>query len=412
MPKIKNIREQFPYLNKNKKTIYFDNGATTLKPETVIKAESDYLTYIAANPHSVDYESAFEANEVLLKTRKLVKEFINADNEKEVIFTSGATESLNQVAFGIEDLISENDEILITNLEHSSELLPWVIVAKKKKAIIKEIPLNNDLSIDVDKLMKMINKKTKVVTFSTVSNTIGAWNDSQAIIKAIRKKNPKVIVAVDAAQSIGHIKTDVKNWDVDFLSFSAHKMYGPFGVGVLYGKEEYLEQLTPFKYGGGMSASINLKELSYEPEPIPARLEAGTPNISGIYAFAKAIEFINDLGIDKIHEYETGLKEYAKRAILTNELEKEFDFYNLENDSPIILFNAKGLNPQDIATYLANDYDIDVRSGAHCARLTDEVIKTKITIRASLAVYNTTKEIDTLVEALKNSDHFLDHLFK
>lgn len=271
------------------------------------------------------------------------------------------------------------------------------------------MPLKPNFQIDEKQLAQLITKKTKVLSFASISNTIGVKNDVSTITRTAKAINPNLVVCVDAAQSIGHEKIDVQAWGVDFLAFSAHKMYGPFGVGVLYGRLPLLEALEPLTYGGGMSLSVNLTDLTYQSTTLPARLEAGTPNIAGIYAFSKAIDFINEIGLDQIESYERDLKAYARAAISKAKLPKQIVFYNLDNEAPMLLFNIKGINPQDIASYLSHDYQISVRSGAMCARLTDQ-LGFKTSLRASFGIYNSPIEIDRLIKALQNVDHFLDHV--
>ncbi|AEM68650.1 aminotransferase class V-fold PLP-dependent enzyme [Mycoplasma putrefaciens] len=411
MDKFINIREQFPVLKNNPKMIYFDNGATTLKHQSVIQAELDFLNYISANPHSSDYQTGFQAVEILNQTRSLTREFINAKKDQEIIFTSGATHALNQIAKGLAHLIQPDDEILITSLEHSANLLPWIEVANKTKAVVKPLFLTDHFSIDLDKLELLINSKTRVVSFAHISNTTGYVNDVKKIVQKIRSLNSNTIIVVDAAQSAAHAKIDVQDWDVDFIAIAAHKMYGPFGIGVLYGKYHLLDQLEPLLSGGGMSLEIEHDLINYQLAELPRRLEAGTPNISAIAAFKKTLEFLNDLGIENIASYEHYLKSYLIKQIKSNDLEKYVTFYNINNQSPLLIFNVKNINPQDIAHFLDSKYNIATRAGAHCARRLVDVIDTKLTVRVTFAVYNTTTEIDQLISALKNADKFLDALF-
>ena len=403
------MRAQFGYLKSNPQEIYFDSSATALKPLVVSEAEQFYYEHINANPHSVDYQNAYQSNQILSQTRKQVQAFINAQSEQEIIFTSGASFGLNQIAFGLRDYLNPGDEIFISALEHSSNLVPWWVLAQEKQLVIKEIPLTKTFAVDLDQLSKMITPKTKVVSFAGVSNTIGISNDVKKITSAIKQANPQTLVCVDGAQSVGHQKTDVQAWGVDFFTFSAHKMYGPFGVGVLYGNLKVLETLKPLVFGGGMSEEVVIEPLKYQLAPLPERLEAGTPNIAGIYAFGKALDFINEIGIETIHDHELDLKKYAQAKIKAANLSSDLVFYNLENDAPMLLFNLKGVNPQDIASFLAHDYHISVRSGAMCARLTAG-LGFKISVRVSFGIYNTYQEIDKLVTGLKNIEHFLDHV--
>ncbi|WP_434323486.1 aminotransferase class V-fold PLP-dependent enzyme [Mycoplasma capricolum] len=405
------IRQQFPLLKNHPNLIYFDNGATTLKPNSVIDAEINYLKNISTNPHSTDYKIGFQALEILNETRKTVKQFINANKESEIVFTSGTTQSINMIAKGLVNLINKDDEILITSLEHSSNLVPWIWLKNKTNAIIKNLKLTDEFGIDLSKLEKLITNKTKIVSFAHISNTTGYINDVKKIIKKIRSINKNVIIVVDVAQSIAHFKVDVKDWDVDFIAFSAHKMYGPFGVGILYGKYELLDKLEPLNLGGGSSLAVSKDFTSYTLKTLPEKLEAGTLNISAISAFKKAIEFILDIGINDIHLYEAELKKYVVKQIKNNNLESKITFYNLNNDSPLLIFNVNQINAQDIASFLDVKYNITSRSGSHCARRLEDVINTNSSLRISFAIYNTKAEIDQLILALNNTEKFLDIYF-
>ncbi|PTD31373.1 aminotransferase class V-fold PLP-dependent enzyme [Mycoplasma leachii] len=405
------IKKQFPLLKKHPNLIYFDNGATTLKPNSVINAQTNYLKNISTNPHSSDYKIGYQSLEILNNTRELVKNFINANHTSEIIFTSGTTQSINMIAKGLINLINQDDEILITSLEHSSNLVPWIWLKQKTNATIKNLELTNDFGIDINKLDQLITPKTKIVSFAHISNTTGYINNVKKIIQKIRSINQNVIIVVDVAQSIAHFKVDVKDWDVDFIAFSAHKMYGPFGVGILYGKYQLLDKLEPLNLGGGSSLTISKDFTSYTLKSLPEKLEVGTLNISNIYGFKKAIKFILKIGINNIHLYETKLKQYTRQQIKANHLENKITFYNLNNDSPLLLFNVNQINAQDISSFLDVKYNITSRSGAHCVRRLEDVIHIKSALRISFAIYNTTDEIDKLIDALKNTDKFLDIYF-
>ncbi|AXK51320.1 aminotransferase class V-fold PLP-dependent enzyme [Spiroplasma alleghenense] len=404
---MKEFTSSFPYLRENPNVVYFDNAATSLKPQIVIDAEKEYLEKIAANPHTLDYGNAFRAWEVLDITRNKALQFLKSPDNSQVIFTSGTTHSLNQVAFGLQNMIEPGDEILTTTLEHSSTLLPFLEVSRRNKALIKLLPLQNDGRIQMDEIANQITKKTKLVAFASSTNVLGGFNDVEKIVKAIRKVNPEIIVVIDAAQSIAHEVTDLKKWDADLVAFSAHKVFGPFGVGVLWGKTKILEKLVPIFYGGGMSGQVEGDLSSFELQELPARLEGGTPNISGIYGFSKALDFIEAIGFENIVAKENELKEYAiqKAKQIPHDLAT---FYNLDNNSPILTFNIRDYNPQDIATFFWVKYGIQVRSGSHCARIVKNQNIPPITVRASFSFFNTKEEIDKLFEAIKNSDNFLE----
>jgi len=407
---MKKWKKHFPFLTKHSKLVYFDSGATALKPKTVINAQAEYNKKIAANPHSTDYHYAVLANDVLSETRTKVQKFIKAKKSSEVVFTGGTTQSLNLVVNGLKPFLKANDEIWLTSIEHSSNLLPWIVLAKELNLKLREIPLNEDFSIDFKTLATKITKKSKVLTFANVSNTIGISNDVAKIVQAVRQENPEIIVVVDATQAVSHEAVDVVKMDVDFLAFSAHKMYGPFGVGILYGKEQWLEKIPPLTYGGGNNDYIDFETLEYELGWIPARFEAGTPNMSGIYAFGKAIDFIEKVSIAKIAEHEKALKKYLRQQFIKHDLKSRIITYNLNNNGPIFLFNIHGLNPQDVAAFLANSYNIATRSGAHCVRTSVNQLGVKISVRVSFGLYNSFKDIDRLILALQNLDQIFDHL--
>jgi len=407
---MKKWKKHFPFLTKHPKIIYFDTGATALKPKSVIAAQAEYDEIIAANPHSTDYHQAVLANDVLTETRKKVQNFIKAKKSQEIVFTSGTTQSLNIVVNGLKPFLKPNDEVWLTSIEHSSNLLPWIILAKELNLKLREVPLNEDFSIDVKTLVTKMSKKSSVLSFANISNTIGVSNDVAKIVKAVRKQNPEIIVVVDATQAIGHERIDVNKMDVDFLAFSAHKMYGPFGVGVLYGKEQWLEKIPPLTYGGGNNDYINFDNLEYELGYVPGRFEAGTPNMSGIYAFGKAIDFLEKVTIEKIATHEKELKRYLRQQFNKYELNHGITAYNLDNNGPLFLFNVHGLNPQDVAAFLTNSYNIATRSGAHCVRTSEKQIGIQISIRVSLGLYNTFKDVDQLIKALQNLDQVYDHL--
>lgn len=405
------LMKDFPVLKNNKNLIYFDNAATVLKPKSVIDAEINYLTENGANSHSSDFTNAILANELVTETRSKLVQFLNANDTQEIVFTSGTTHSLNQVAFGLKHLLKSNDEILLTALEHASNLFPWLIVAEEINAQIKMLNLKDNGQIDLNKMSKMISKKTKILAFAHGSNTVGTLNDVAEISALARKINPEIIIVIDAAQTVGHTVIDLKKWNVDFVAFSAHKMYGPFGIGVLWGQKNQLEKLIPLMYGGGMSYSVEQSLTSYQLNPLPERLEAGTINLSGVVGLNAALDYLNQIGLENIQIHETQLKKYAVNQIKKLGLTKTIDFYNLNNDSPLLTFNAKKWNAQDIANFLDHKYKIAVRSGAHCARLTKTVYGSESSVRASFAVYNTKKEIDIFLQALQKVDNFLDIIF-
>ena len=395
-------REDFPMLNKD--IIYFDNAATSLKPRCVIDKITDYYENYSANTHRGDYDLSYKVDMLIDNVREEVRKFINAQNKEEIVFTSGTTESINMISTGFfERIIEPGDEILITRTEHASNILPWFKLQNDYKAVIKYIDLDSSYHVTLDNVKKMITPRTKIISLAHVTNVIGDIRPIKEICSFAHDNN--IFVIVDGAQSAPHIKIDVKALDCDFYAFSAHKMYGPTGLGILYGKKELLEDLIPINLGGGMNESFDSpSEIILK--DVPTRLEAGTPNIASIIAFGEAIKYINSIGIDKINEREVYLRSY-----LVDKLIKipHIDIINIEADSSIVTFNVDGIFAQDVAFYL-NKYGICVRSGNHCAKLTKNEIHVNNTIRVSLSFYNTEKEIDTLVDLLSNKDKIMKEM--
>ena len=395
-------REDFPLLQKD--IIYFDNGATTLKPNCVISKIKEYYSEYSANINRGDYDISYKAELEYEKTRELVREFINASLKEEIIFTSGATESLNMIATGFfSQIIEPGDEILLTTSEHASNLLPWFRLAKKYGCVIKYIPLDDNLHLTVENFKKMITPQTRIIAIAGITNVIGDERPIKEITKVCHENN--IFVVLDGAQMVPHIKCDVSDLDVDFMAFSAHKMLGPTGVGVLYGKKELLDKLEPINVGGGMNESFNT-DGEYYYKDLPTRLEAGTPNIAGVIAFGEAIKYINKIGIDNIHERVLQLREY-----LINKLVKIpfVDIINLDSDCGIVSFNVDGIFAQDVSYYL-NKYNICVRAGSHCAKILKNETGVTNTVRVSLYFYNTEKEIDEFVNLIKNKEKILKEM--
>ena len=387
-------RDDFPMLEKD--IIYFDNGATSLKPKCVIDKVTDYYKNYSANAHRGDYDISYKVDVAYEQTRELVKDFINASSVEEIIFTSGTTESLNMIVNGFfANIIDAGDEILITTSEHASNVLPWFSLAKEYGCVVRFIPLDQSFHVTLENVKKSITPRTKVISLAGVTNVIGDIRPIKEITKFAHENN--IFVVVDGAQSVPHIKCDVTDLDIDFLAFSAHKMLGPTGVGVLYGKKELLEELEPINLGGGMNESFDdinnviLKDL-------PMRLEAGTPNIAGVIGFGEAIKYINKIGIDKIHERELYLRNYLIEKLVKI---PHIDIINLESDSGVVAFNVDNNFSQDVAFYL-NKYNICVRAGEHCAKILKNATGITNTLRISLYFYNTEAEIDILVELLKD----------
>lgn len=389
-------REDFPMLKQD--IIYLDNGATSLKPKCVIDKIVDYYENYSANAHRGDYDISFKVDMEYENTRDLVREFIHAEFKEEIVFTSGTTESLNYIATGFfSHMIEPGDEILITQSEHASNVLPWFELANRYGAVIKYIPLDEHHYVTLENVKKSVTKNTKIIALAHITNVIGDVRPIKEITEFAHKNN--IFVVVDGAQSVPHKKVDVMDLDIDFLTFSAHKMCGPTGVGVLYGKKELLEALIPVKLGGGMNESFDSVDQVYYNE-LPARLEAGTPNISGVIAFGEALRYLMNIGMDKIEAQETKLRKY-----LIDHLIKipHLDIVNIESDSAIVAFNVDGIFSQDVAYYL-NKYNVCVRAGNHCAKILKSEVGVTNTIRVSLYFYNTEEEIDNLIELLKDSN--------
>ena len=387
-------REDFPMLKHD--YIYFDNGATTFKPKCVIDEITNYYENLSVNAHRGDYDLSRKVDELYENTRDIVKDFINAKKREEIIFTKGTTESMNMIVFGfMKNYLHKGDEVLITKTEHASNVLPWFTLEKELGIIVKYIPLDN-LEVTIDNVKNSINEKTRVISLAWITNTIGDIRPIKEITKLAHENG--ILMVVDGAQAVGHIKTDVLDLDIDFLAFSSHKMLGPTGVGVLYGKYELLNKMLPINYGGGMNSIFESdKTLIYK--ELPLRLEAGTMNISGVLGLKRAIEYLNRIGMDKIENYEHELKEY-----LVKELSKidNVTIYNSHTKSGIVLFNLNNIFAEDTSQYL-NHYHICVRAGNHCAKMVKDEIGISNTCRISLYFYNTKTEIDKFIEVMKES---------
>ena len=394
-------REDFPMFEND--IIYLDNGATTFKPKCVIDKMTEYYTKYSANAHRGDYDISYKVDVEYENARKLVSRFINAEMN-EVVFTSGATESLNMIASGFfEHILEPGDEVLITLSEHASNVLPWFMLARKNGIIVKNIELDSNLHVTLNNVIKAITPNTKVISLAHITNVVGDIRPIKEICEYAHEHN--IFVVVDGAQSVPHIKTDVKDLDCDFLSFSAHKMCGPTGVGVLYGKHELLENLVPINYGGGMNESFDSIDEVYLKD-LPTRLEAGTPNIASVIGFGEAIKYLNNVGMDNITIHEIKLKKYLIEKLKTI---PHINIVNDECDSGIIAFNVDGVFAQDVA-YFLNKYHICVRAGNHCAKILKSAIGVKNTVRISMYFYNTYEECDKVYELLKDKNRIISEM--
>lgn len=397
---IKTIREDFPILKREvngKPLVYLDNGATTQKPKAVIDAIINYYTDMNSNVHrGVHYLSQISTDAFEI-TRRKVQEFINAKHDYEIIITKGTTDSINLVAscYG-QEFISNGDEIIISAMEHHSNIVPWQMICEAKGAILKVIPMTEQGELDMEAYKSLLNPKTKIVAVNYVSNALGTINPVKKIIDLAHEQN--IPVLIDAAQAVQHIKIDVQELDVDFLVFSGHKMYGPTGVGVLYGKEYWLNKMPPYQGGGDMIKDVTFEKTTYN--ELPFKFEAGTPNIEAGITLNAAIDYINKLGIDNIKKYEDDLLQYATEKL--QEIKGLRIIGTAKEKSSVISFVVEGTHPYDIGVLL-DKMGIAVRTGHHCAQPVMEQFQIPGTVRASLAVYNTKEEIDALLAGLNRA---------
>jgi len=403
------IRKDFPMFNNNIKMqghplVFLDNASTTFKPYSVIKAIEDYYSFETSNSHRGDYDLCFNIDNKVKEVRHKIAEFVNAE-DNEIVFTSGDSMSINMIAYGYgAKYLHEGDEILISEAEHASNVLPWFKIAELTKAEIKYIPLTEDGRIIPDNVKKVITSKTKIIAIAHVGNVLGYVCDIKEIAKIAHDNG--AIICVDGAQSVPHMKTDFKGWDIDFLAFSGHKMCGPTGIGVMVGKYELLKITDPLLSGGGMNQKFHLcGDVIYSLPP--SKLEAGTMNIAGILGLGAAVDYLNNIGMENIEKYEKEIKDYAfsKISKLDNVI-----IYNKNADNAIITFNVKGVFAQDESTLL-NSKGIATRSGQHCAKILNDFLKTAATVRASFYFYTTKEEIDVFVNALENGGDILDAYF-
>ena len=391
---VNKIRKDFPIINQpDQKLIYLDNGATTYKPQCVIDAVVNYYTKYTSNIHRGDYDVSFYVSQLYDQTRSNIADFINAD-PKEIVFTSGDTAALNLIAysFGM-DLIKPGDVILSTESEHASSILPWFRIAQAKQATIEYIPLTVDGQLTLEMFKQAMHEKVKVVVTTYVSNVVGYINPIKEMTEITHQYGAYIIV--DGAQAVPHIPVDVKDLEIDFLAFSAHKMLGPTGVGIMFGRKELLDQMEPLFLGGGSNARFDrCGELILK--KTPEKFEAGTPPIEGILGFNEAINYLRNLGMANIQRYEEELLAYLMDKLLKLD---NVIVYNPHATTGIIALNVKGIFSQDAAAYL-NSCHIAVRAGNHCAKILKDVLHTSDTIRCSLYFYNTKEEIDQFVKAL------------
>lgn len=398
---IKKIRSEFPYLNikpNGKEIIYFDNGATTQKPREIIDNIVKYYEEENGNPHRGAHYLAMKSTEVYEDAREKVAKFIGAEKSNEVIFLRNATEALNLVAYSFgRNELKEGDEILISILEHHSNIVPWQEVCKKTGAKLKYVYVDENMQIPFSEFEEKINEKTKVVSITGASNVVGTYPDIERIIKYTRE-NSDAIFILDGAQYVPHKKVNVKELDVDFMAFSGHKMYSAMGIGVLYGKEKLLNKIEPFLTGGDMIEYVYEDHTTFL--DAPQRFEAGTTNVEGAVNLAAAIDYVNKYGMDKIEEYEKYLTDYCYEKLSKLDYLKVYTT-NAKDRAPVISFNFNEAHPHDVASIL-DTYGIAIRSGHHCAQPLHRFLGSNFSCRASFGIYNTVEEIDYFVEHLED----------
>ena len=393
------IREDFPILKRKvhgKPLVYLDNAATSQTPQIVIDTIVDYYSNYNANIHRGVHTLSQEATDKYEQARIKIQHHFNAKEAFEIIFTSGTTHSINMIASGFASILKESDEIIVSALEHHSNIVPWQMLCEKTGAILRVIPMNLEGALEMDFYHNMLNKNTKLVFCNHVSNALGTVNPIKEIIDAAH--NVGAAVLVDGAQATPHIKPDVQELGVDFYVASAHKLCGPTGMGMLYGKQEWLEKLPPYQGGGEMIATVSFEKTTYA--GLPHKFEAGTPNISGAIAFGAAIDYMNTIGFNEIASYENELLTYATNQLL--EIEGVKIYGTSTEKTAVISFNIEGIHPYDIGAIL-DKLGVAVRTGHHCAQPIMDFYKIPGTVRASFSFYNTKTEVDLFIEAVKKA---------
>ncbi|WP_309642480.1 cysteine desulfurase [Flavobacterium sp.] len=400
---IQKIRAEFPILNQKingKPLVYFDNGATSQKPQVVIDAISKYYQEINANIHRGVHTLSQMATDAYEVSRKKIQQHINAKYSHEIIFTSGTTHSINAVANGFASILKAGDEVLVSALEHHSNIVPWQMLCEKTGATLKVIPINEAGELIQTEYEKLLSSNTKIVAVNHISNALGTINPVAEMIQKAHQVGAAILI--DGAQAVPHLKPDVQKLDCDFYVFSGHKMCGPTGTGILYGKEAWLNKLPPYQGGGEMIATVTFEKTTYA--DLPHKFEAGTPNIAGGIVLGTAIDYLNEIGFDNIAKYEHELLEYATQKLLAIDGLKIFG--TAKEKTSVISFNIEGIHPYDIGTII-DKKGIAVRTGHHCAQPIMDFYKIPGTIRASFAFYNTKEEIDTMVDAIQKAKAML-----
>ena len=396
MINIEKIRADFPILNEQvygHKLVYLDNAATTQKPRPVVESIVNGYYHKNANVHRGVHWLSQEATEAHEAARETVRKFINAEKTSEIIFTRGTTESLNIVAATYGELLNEGDEIIVSQMEHHSNIVPWQLVCEKKGARLVILPIDNNGEISLDTLKELINEKTRLVSIAHASNTLATVNPVKEVISIAHENG--IPVMIDGAQSVPHFKVDVRELDADFLAFSGHKIYGPTGIGVLYGKEKWLDKLPPYQAGGEMIDKVTLEKTTFN--VLPYKFEAGTPDFIGSTSRAAALNYMTAIGMDNVEEHERELVEYATKKL--NEIEGMRIYGNAKKRSGLVSFLVSDIHPYDMGTIL-DKLGIAVRTGHHCAQPTMDFFGIEGTVRASFGIYNTKEEIDILAAGI------------
>ncbi|GAA3724530.1 cysteine desulfurase [Flavobacterium ginsengisoli] len=400
---IQKIRADFPILSQTvngKPLVYFDNGATSQKPKVVIDAEVKYYQEINANIHRGVHTLSQLATDAYEISRGKVKDHINAKHAHEVLFTSGTTHGINLVANGFASILKSGDEVVVSSLEHHSNIVPWQMLCEKTGAILRVIPINDNGELIIEEFDKLLSDKTKIVTVNHISNALGVINPIKYIIDKAHSFGAAVLI--DGAQAVPHLKPDVQELDCDFYAFSGHKMCGPTGTGILYGKEAWLNKLPPYQGGGEMIKEVTFEKTTYA--DLPHKFEAGTPNIAGGIVLGTAIDYLNNIGFENIEAYEHELLEHATKRL--NEIEGIRIYGNTKNKASVVSFNIDGIHPYDIGSII-DKLGIAVRTGHHCAQPIMNFFCIPGTIRASFSFYNTKEEIDAMVDAVKKAQTML-----
>lgn len=400
---IQSVRADFPILKQEvngKPLVYFDNAATAQKPTVVLKAIEKYYETINANIHRGVHTLSQQATDAYEEARKKVQRHLNAREDKEIIFTSGATFGINLVAHGFSYIVTKGDEVLISAMEHHSNIVPWQFLCERTGATLKVIPMNEQGELIMEEFDHLVNEKTKIVAVTHISNALGTINPIEDIIEKAHQVGAAVLI--DGAQAMPHLKPDVQELNCDFYVFSGHKVFGPTGSGVLYGKREWLDKLHPYQGGGEMIETVTFEKTTYA--CLPHKFEAGTPNIAGGIVLGEALDYINGIGLEVIEAYEKELLNYGTKRLL--EIEGLKIYGTTKQKTSVISFNIEGLHPYDIGS-IVDKLGVAVRTGHHCTQPIMDFYQIPGTVRASLCFYNTKEEIDTMVDAVKKAKEML-----